>query len=184
MTTTFTNAFLLRRNDLPHYVQTCPPTGWSLFAHVFRLVGPLLCIALLPAYASAQNQTGFWNAGRIDADPAQVAWTLGYTYPVPAATADHFNGKADISLSLFPNPCMDEIHLADPRSALPKGAVHLRIINVRGQEVWSGEYDPFSAQTAIDVRDLPSGSYVLQVQHETHPLHQEYVFVKTTKSKD
>lgn len=185
MTTTFTSfCFPLRKAFISCLYGYFARQAVPQLGHILLWAGVWLCLGFLPGIAGAQNQKGFWNTGQMVAAPAKVQWTIGYTYPVPAqATNQTFDAPKE-PLSLYPNPCIDEIFLDSPPSSILNGTVFVRIVNVSGQEVWSAIFDGLPSQTSVDVRELPPGSYTLQVIHPEHSFRQESVFVKTTDTKN
>jgi hypothetical protein len=75
------------------------------------------------------------------------------------------------SVSVFPNPAVDHITISDPG----KTAESYRIINVLGQQVGGAMIT--ATETAIELNDLPAGSYIVTLYRKENICGKQ-VFVK------
>jgi hypothetical protein len=119
--------------------------------------------------------------------PAEIVYhlpsQLGNGVPIAALNQAHFAQATTTSIEeerlrgfamqAYPNPTSDYLKLAWSEQ---QRIEQMRIINSKGQVVWSKKYDQFLQNTQIDVRDLSYGGYFLEVAYEDDK--QTKAFVK------
>jgi hypothetical protein len=71
-------------------------------------------------------------------------------------------GNPSLTMKIYPNPANNVIHIAFSR--IVSGNVSIRMINVGGTEVFSSNISPTGNKVQLDVRGLPPGIYIVNVQ--------------------
>ncbi|MBT9393172.1 carbohydrate-binding protein [Hymenobacter sp. NST-14] len=126
--------------------------GWQNWTTVSRTVNLTAGTYNFGIYA----QTGGWNLNWVRITKVSTAAVAAPDSPMAAPVASA-GLLAPTELLLYPNPVSDRLTVRAPADF---AGGQVRILNIVGQQVWQGRYQP---DQAIDVAALPPGVYVLRV---------------------
>ena len=104
----------------------------------------------------------------------QVDYDGGYSYSRVKSLYFEESGR---ELSLYPNPAREEIELVTGKKS---SKVHLRILDVKGQEVFSQAYQTGDWKTnqRLDLSDYAEGMYIIEIIEGNHKETSRFVKVK------
>ncbi|MEO1258712.1 MAG: M1 family aminopeptidase [Bacteroidota bacterium] len=126
-------------------------------------------------YYAKQNIGSF--AGRITIDdmlPGEYAFAVGDA-PIATSVADV---RQDLIVDAFPNPSVDFLNV---NAVLPASMdVHISVYDALGQRALTSTENALGGQlnTSLDVSDLPSGIYSLEITGEEGAIRSVEQFVK------
>lgn len=82
-----------------------------------------------------------------------------------ASQVEEVGSTVDLAMTVFPNPARDLLTLEIPMNACAERA---RLFSIRGQVVHEVEFSEEQGWKQVDVRGVPSGTYVLVVEFTDH----------------
>jgi len=116
---------------------------------------------------SPNSGTNYYRLRQVDFD-GSIHFSPIVTLNLPPALS--------ASISVYPNPFVQEIHIAQ----LPQGQGHwqMQLVNANGQVLHRSLIDGQTPQTSIDVEDMPNGLYVLYLADEQGKVIEKKKLIK------
>lgn len=107
--------------------------------------------------------SGFEDTLNNDGDAPLGLWfarsSSGLMTELPKAVGIHDAMKNERSVSVFPNPASDMLHIQTNDKV-----VHAKLITMRGEVAWQGK--PSSEDFSVDVNQISKGLYLLILNHD------------------
>jgi len=97
-----------------------------------------------------------------------------YMFADPVGTKEHILDPS--SVIVFPNPTSDWLNI-DVQNINLKGKVNIRVVDLQGKNLFTTKMDA-SAIMQINVANLPTGNYLLQMNNENYIIGKKFSVIK------